>query len=221
MSARLALTAAIATLAVITPTPASPAAGLGPAVCAGVSGCTVVAHVDVNGDGYKDAVGVAESPAGDQVIVRVKTATDNIVHRRTPLQSPSDDPWMGAARLDDHKGKDLVVFQASYTGNHLYNALAWRNGHLHLLAAPDGDAWQTTGNSGAMRGYKRTSSMPVGTIKVRRATPTSDPNVYDGQVTKYEFADGTWMATSGSDRSISSRRAIRWIGFDVPGLKQQ
>src|SRR3954468_19074230 len=104
----LALT--LATFGVATPTAQ---AASGPGVCSGLNRCRVVAHVDVDGNGTKDAVALARrgknGGAKGFVRVRVKTSAQHVVAVRRELPYWYGPAWQGAALLDGRKGADLVI----------------------------------------------------------------------------------------------------------------
>src|SRR3990170_4348794 len=77
-------------------------------VCQVVDRCRVVAETDVDGDGVRDQVGfVAESER--RVVVHVKTATGQRLHRGLAvLWFPRGD-FYGAAPIDGRPGAELVV----------------------------------------------------------------------------------------------------------------
>lgn len=197
-----------------------------PGVCAGVSGCRVMAHADVNGDGVGDDIGMArrggDSAPKGAVIVRVKTGPGSIASTRVATQYWYGPLWQGVAVLDGKGGKEIVV---GYTmGAHFqsYRALTWRDGDLVTLSAPGRDKyWGIDGAVWISMGWQRLTSNPAGTIRKRVAVRTGDATTspFKGRVTTFKWRPGGWnVAATKTFNPLPDRTAYSWGGFHVPGL---
>ena len=198
----------------------------GTGVCAGLRGCRVVARADVNGDGRRDAVGLARRGGGlgatGAVILRVRTAPHHVVQVRRRLESWTGSPWAGVANLDGRRGKDLMVGRQMGAAARFYQSLTWRHGHLVLLDAPGPDRWWGTEQSATVRaGWLRRAADPAGSVRRRVATRegSSATSPYRGRVTTYKWTAGGWHRVHGRTvTSLTETRARHWGGFHVPGL---
>lgn len=220
--------AALLTASVVTAVggPLQASALSGPGVCAGVRGCQVRARADVNGDGTRDAIGVARRGANGvphgAVLVRVKTGPQRITSFRARTEYWYGPPWQGVAHLDPRRGKEIVVGFTTGAHAQFYRALTWRHGDLVTLDAPGPDRfWYIDGAVWVSAGWQRRTGDPVGTIRQRVATrignATTSP--FKGTVKKYRWTSGGWtrVATRTIQR-LPDETAYRWGGFHVPGL---
>ena len=201
---------------------ASRAADVG--VCSGVSGCTVVAKRDVNGDGRLDPIGLArrgaKGAANGAVLVRVKIAAGRIVSKRFDTSYYYGPLWAGAARLDGRTGADLVIGQSSGAHTIFYRAVTWRDGELVTLSAP-GTAtfWAVDAAYSVSIGWLQRSDDPAGRLTSRAAQRGS--NGWKGTVTTYQWVPGGWdRLSSRTVQPLAQRTAYSWAGFHVPGLKR-
>ena len=197
----------------------------GPGVCAGVRGCHVVARADVNGDGSRDAVGIARrggngSPHG-AVLVRVKTEASAILATRWPTSYWYGPVFQGATGLDGRSGEEIVIARTSGAHTSLYRVVAWRNGSLVTLDAPGrGRSWIVDSAYTISFGWQRRAGEPVGTIRRRVALRDADPDArFTGRVATYRWSAGRWdKVASKKIYPLSDRRAYSWGGFHIPGL---
>ena len=204
------------------------AAAAGVQVCAGLVGCRVVAHADVNGDGARDAIALARrgGALGSRgvVIVRVKTGRHRVGTVRRPLENWSGSPWQGAAVLDGRRGKDLVIGRVMGASAEFFQSLTWRHGHLVTLDAPGPDRWWGLGRSATVSGgWLRRAEDPAGTVRQRVATQqgTTAGGPFRGRVTTWRWTVAGWAkAAQKTVFPLSAARARRWSGFHVPGLSR-
>ncbi len=197
-----------------------------PGVCAGVSGCRVMANADVNGDGLRDVIGMARrggNAAGNgSVIVRVKTGPGKIVSKRSETEYWYGPLWQGVASLDGRNGKEIVLGHT--TGAHFqsYRALTWRHGELVTLSAPGRDTyWGIDGAVWISMGWQRLATDPMGTVRkrvaVRTGEATSSP--FKGKITTFRWRPGGWdVIGTRTIYPLRDRTAYSWGGFHVPGL---
>ncbi len=192
-------------------------------VCTGVPGCDVKAHVDIDGDGHKDAVGIASrgSASGRRVIIRVKTSATHIESVRRPTPYWFGSQWQGTAQLDGRLGREVVVGHMMGAHAQLYRSLTWRHGGLRHLDAPGRESsWMIDSAIWTSMGWKRGARSPAGFIKHRTAVRTGDTRShFKGTVLSYSWTQDGWKRVNARKfPSISDRRARRWGGFHVPGL---
>jgi len=198
--------------------------GAGSGVCSGVTRCHVRAHADVNGDGRVDSVGVASRGHGAnrEVIVRVRTAPDQISTARQKAPNWLGSLWHGVARLDGRRGVEIVVGETEGLHAHLYRAMTWRHGDLTTLRAPGHDRyWYTDGAYSIGAGWQVRAGTAPGTIRRRvaiRVSPTR-ARPFRGHVNTFHWDSGDWVRVSTKKvPEMRQRRAYSWGGFYVPGL---
>ena len=198
----------------------------GPGPCTGVRDCSVVATVDVNGDGAADSVGLARRGADGArngvVDLRVQTSTGKLAGMRLPTHSWSGNAWQGAARLDGHRGKDLVLGRSMHGRSTYFQALTWRAGKLVLLDAP-GPAryWQTSTGAKLKAGWLHRRVAPAGVIvkRVAERVRNAGQNPYRGSLSTYHWTRQGWVRGSTHVRaSMPLVQARRWSGWHVAGL---
>lgn len=208
------------------PRGSSVAAGSGPGICAGVSRCHVVAHVDVTGDGARDTVALA--PRGkllsphSAVLVRVRTASGRTVQVRRKVEFWSGGLWQGAAFLDRRPGRELVIGRVSGAHAQFFQVLTWRAGHLVLLEAPGPGRWW--GIDGAVwidAGWRHRVGDPHGVVQkrvaIRKNTATQGP--FRGRVATFRWARDGWQRIGVRIVfPMTDEQAARWGGWQVPGL---
>jgi hypothetical protein len=230
--------AALATLGLLAPTSwamtssASPVAARAvvqhaeQGVCAGVRGCHVVGHADVDGDGSPDPIGIADrgqdGAAVGGVIVRVKTGPGTVASVFRTTHGWYGPRWQGVANLDGRHGKEIVVGRVMGAHAQFYQVLTWRQGRLALLDAPGQRKWwYIDGAVGISVGWLRLPADEPGTITKRAAVRTGDAteSPFIGKVTTYRWARGGWrQITSKTINPLPDARAYRWGGFHIPGL---
>ncbi len=202
----------------------APADAAGTGVCHGVTGCRVVARVDVDGDGHRDSVGVARRGSAPHlsVLVRVRTGRHHVVSVRAPADFWLGSLWHGAAHLDGRPGAELVVGYTTGAHTSFYRALTWRAGRLVTLGAPGpGDFWVVDSAAFVSFGWQRLPRDPAGTIRrlsaQRVGTSLHDP--FRGRVVRYRWTPRGWRTEAARTVfPMSDRSAFAWGGFHVPGL---
>lgn len=203
---------------------AGPADAAAAHVCTGVSACRVVSHVDVNGDGVRDSVGLArrgaDGAASGSVIVRVQVAPRRVVQVTRRLEPFYGSPWQGAAFIDGRRGAELMIGHVAGAHTQFFQALTWRNGRLVNLRAPGGGPdWVVDGAWSVSLGWQRRSTDPVGTVLRREAYRNGSSKTFTGTVTTYRWSSGGWqrLRRSTNDR-IPQDAAHSWGGFLIRGL---
>lgn len=220
-SGAMAVAMAVATAVLVVPAEASAA---GPGVCKDISRCRVVVRVDVNGDGVRDAVGVAKrgrnaDPNG-AVIVRVKTGPHRIVSARRKLEPWFGSPWHGAAYLDGQRGAELVVGHLAGAHTENFWALTWRRGKLVTLRAPGNDPdWVVDGAYSVSLGWQRRTTDRVETVRRLEAYRNSNTSTFSAAFTTYRWRAGTWQRVSrATNNRLDEDVASTWGGFRIAGL---
>ena len=195
-----------------------------PRVCAGVAGCRVVSHADVDGDGRRDAVGVvrggADGASSGRVVVRVRTAT-RIVSTERRLSYWYGRPWRGAARLDGVPGAELVLGYTTGAHTVFEQVLTWRGGRLVGLRAPGGQgSWVIDGTVNFQLGWLRRAGQPVGVVtRLDARRNGGDGPTFTGTATRYLWSGGRWVEQARvTNRSLTERTAYGWGGWHVPPL---
>jgi hypothetical protein len=203
----------------------SPGSADDPGVCAGVSGCRVVASADVNGDGRADPIGLVRKGGGlgerGTLTVRVATSPGRVVSVRRPLENWTGTPWQGAATLDSRPGRDLMLGRQMGASAQFYQSLTWRRGALVALDAPGPDRWWGVGRSATViGGWLRRAGDPPGVVSARVATSAAGTRAtYRGRVTTYRWTPAGWhRAGMRTVYPLSMRQVRHWAGFHVPGL---
>jgi hypothetical protein len=202
-----------------------PAEAAGPSVCAGISKCRVVAHVDVDGNGTRDAVGLARlgknGGPNSSLVVRVKLGAHRTVKARRKLPYWSGPVFQGAAFLDGRKGRELVVGHSAGAHSLFFRALTWRNGRLVDLRAPGGGLdWYVDGAWSINAGFLHPAGTSPGTLLRRVADRwVDDDEEFEGTVDRYIWSAGRFKRVERRTYAyVSEETAYRWGGFLVPGL---
>lgn len=147
-SGALSATSTDSTAAHVDPVAADP--------CSGVDRCLEVAHVDVDGDGTLDRVGLSiyQAPPPPQVAFGEATITvlaavgPNV--QRLDVSSPgvlpmapdgTPQPYIGAYRISRKSGADLVLHTNLGQGNaERFAVIGWQSGRLTPVPRPPEDA---------------------------------------------------------------------------------
>lgn len=192
-------------------------------VCAGVARCHVVGRADVNGDGKRDVVGIANRGANGGAkrssVVRVQLASGRIVTARREAPYFYGPLWQGAAGLDGRRGSELVVGHTSGAHTQFFHVLTWRSGRLVTLRAPRGyDTWAVDGTATVALGWQRTKQDPRGLIRLRTASLDAGDR-WDATVTTYRWVDGRWRQRAKRTVADATTDTVSgWGGWRVPGL---
>jgi len=214
----LGLLAVLPVASLVTVAPAEAGGG----VCAGVARCHVVAHRDVNGNGERDAIGVARR--GEQgaqrghVVVRVLTDSGHRAAARRSIRFWSGPLYQGAADVDGRAGREVFVGYQQGAHTQFFRSLTWRDGDLRTLDAPGrGHTWIIDGAFNVAYGWLRKAD-DDGVIRRRIAVRSETGDRFRGRVTKFAWTADGWDRRGSWSRSISEDQAFRWGGFHVPGL---
>jgi hypothetical protein len=224
--ASVVLTASVAGGLVLGVPDTASAAKRNPGVCHGVRACHVVAHVDVNGDGAPDTVGIAKRQRNlaqrGTVIVRVKVAPRRILQVKRPLRYWSGSAWQGAASIDGRPGDELVVGHIAGAHTQFLKVLTWRGSHLVNERTPDGSPdWTIDGAYNVDIGWLHRADQPLGTITKLLNERNDDTSTFTGTTSTWAWTDGRWNLTSRhTDTAIPERTAYTWGGFQIPGLSR-
>ncbi len=205
--------------------PAVPAAAAGP--CAGVARCRVVAHVDVDGDGTRDAVGLARTggngdPKGT-VTLRVMLG-NRLVAATRPTEYWYGPLWQGAANVDGRRGKELFFGRTQGAHAQLFTALTLRSGRLVTLRAPGRGyqgLWIVDASVMYLTGWVRRTADPGGVVRFRHAERHQPPedSEFTGVVKTFRWTRDGWVRTAVKRYPHAGEdRVAGWGGFQVAGL---
>lgn len=201
-----------------------PAAVAAPGVCAGLTGCRVVARVDVDGDGNRDPVGVASRGAKGAekgaVIVRVMTSPGKITSVTRATEFWYGPPYQGAAAVDGRPGSEIFVGRLVGAHTETFRALTWRAGGLVDLDAPGrGHFWMVEGAYSVVYGWWKVSSDPDGIVYRRVASRVRNSDTFRGRITKYRSTGDAWTRVWSHRLSVREKVAGGWAGFRIRGLQ--
>lgn len=208
-------------------------------VCGGVTGCSVVARTDVDGDGRADEIGIVprgldrvEKPG--TVTVRVQTATKRLVSTTSRdvwwYGNPSE-VWAGSAEIDSARGAELVVGQAMGAHTLQYRVLTFSEGRLTTLSSPrapkktdqsrDTETWTVDGSYSFQAGIKRAVSGGRVYVTVKSAERNDSGSGHTGWTVKYLRTDNTWKAISTKRVRYDTDRAAATVGgWHVRGVRR-
>lgn len=219
--ASLSLAAALAAGGVAaTASPA--AASTHPGPCAGVSGCTIESHADVDGDGRADQV--AWHPIGDHVAeVRVETATGHLLTTRVNVHLWwGGGAWGGTARIDGRPGAEILVGSIQGAHTPMYTMLTYRSGALDVEPSPSAlsHKWQVDAAYADSMGWWR-HTLADGRVAMtqRIAYRDGQSQRFTGHNVTYAWDGNGWTRVSRVATSYPTAKAAGKIaGFHVSGL---
>ena len=207
--------------------PASSAHAAGP--CAGVDRCHVVAHVDVDGDGSPDAVGLArrgtDGAAKGSVTLRVDLG-DRVVSVTRPTEYWYGPLWQGAADVDGRRGKELFVGRTQGAHAQLFQTVTFRAGRLVPLRAPGRGyqgLWYVDSSVMYVGGWIRTAADPAGVVRSRTAyrNDAPDDRTFSGVVKTFRWTRDGWVRTAIRRLPHASEDQVSaWGGFRIRGLQR-
>ena len=197
--------------------------------CAGVAHCHVVAHVDVNGNGTTNAIGIVRSGADGaqegRVTLRVQVGNRVVTaSRRTTYWYGA--LWQGAANVDGRPGKELFVGRVAGAHTLFFSAFTYRDGRLVELAAPGRTyqhLWVVDGSVMYHIGWVRRTEDPPGLIRYREAIRNDPPNddTFNGVVKTFRWTRDGWVRTAIARYPRAGEdRVSGWTGFHVKGLQR-
>jgi hypothetical protein len=207
--------------------PAAPALAAGP--CAGVDRCHVVAHVDVDGNGTRDAVGLArtgkDGAAKGTATLRVQLG-NRVVSTTKPTEYWYGALWNGAANVDGRRGKELFFGRTQGAHARLFQALTYRDGRLVALRAPGRGyqgLWIVDSSAMYVSGWLQRSTDPAGVVRFRHAERNhgTEDSDFTGVVKTFRWTADGWVRTAVKRYPHASQeRAFSWGGFRVAGLQR-
>ena len=205
--------------------PAVPAAAAGP--CTGIARCHVVAHVDVDGNGTRDAVGLArtgaDGAAQGTVTLRVQLGS-RVVSATRPTEYWYGPLWQGAANVDGRRGKELFFGRTQGAHAQLFASLTYRAGELVTLRAPGRGyqgLWIIDSSVRYVSGWVRRAADPGGVVRFRHAerNGSTEQGDFTGVVKTFRWTPDGWVRTAyRRDPHLSQDRAYDWGGFRIDGL---
>lgn len=202
-------------------------------VCTGVSGCRMVATVDVDGDGQQDQIGLIDRSLADggSITVRVRTATRHILQTTGHDVHWFGQPFLGAVPLDGAAGAEIVVGAMMGANYEEFRVVTYRDGRLVTLKAPPAE-WTRAGlaastprwgidgsysfNSGV---YRHLSADGVVSLTRKTADRNSSGRGFHGHTATYRWAAGRWSIASSLTTHYATDRSVRHLGgWHVVGL---
>ncbi len=202
-------------------------------VCTGVTGCSVVANVDVDGDGRADQIGIRSSGLSDNgsITVRVRTATQHTLqttNRHVYWFSP---PFLGATPIDGRAGAEIVVGATMGANYQEFRVITYRAGRLVTLKAPPTvwtragmtkatSRWGIDGSYSFNRGvFRHVSARHVVTVTMKTADRNVSGRGFTGHTNSYRWHAGHWQKVSAEKVHYSADRAVAGLGgWHVKGL---
>lgn len=212
--------------------PVAASGATGGNVCTGVRGCTVVAEVDVDGDGRADQVGVSSSrPAdGGTITVRVRTASQHT------LQTVGRDvywfsrPFLGATPIDGRAGAEIVVGSTMGANYEQFRVITYRKGKLVTLKAPptvgsksgmqtSTARWGIDGAYSFNAGVYRHVSDGHVTVTIKTAIRNDSGRGFTGHTSSYRWHGGHWKQSSSTKVRYTTDASVTGLGgWHVSGL---
>ena len=192
--------------------------------CRGVSGCRVVADVDINGNGTPNKVGIVrrgDTQEGSWTVrvsvgSRVVTATRRTTGWGGPL-------WQGAANVDGRPGRELFIGRVAGAHTQFFSALTYRNGQLVERRAPGSQngLWCIDGAWWIEYGWWRRSDDPPGLVRLKDATRNGDTDTFDARIRTFRWTSDGWVRTSYKRYPRASQDFVSgWGGFHIRGLQR-
>jgi hypothetical protein len=212
---------------------ATPAAAPG-TVCTGVTGCTIVARVDVDGDGQVDQIGVVGSKLADggTLAVRVLTATHHLLQTTGRHVFWFGKPFFGAVPFDGHPGAEIFVGSTMGANNEQFRVITYRDGQLVTEKAPP-MVWTRAGMDEATARWnidgsysfnigvtRRVSSSGGVELTMSSAERNSSGSGHTGHVNVYRWQSGQWVNVSADEVHYRTDKAVSQLGgWHVTGLR--
>ena len=202
-------------------------------VCTGVRGCTVVATVDVDGDGRGDQVGVSSrQPAdGGTITVRVRTATKQTLQTTGRNVYWFGKPFLGAVPVDGRAGAEIVVGATMGANYEQFRVVTYRQGKLVTLKAPptvwtkagmakSTSRWAIDGSYSFNTGvYRHVSDAHVVSVTMKTAVRNESGRGFTGHTNVYRWQAGHWQKVSAKKVTYATDRSVFGLGgWHVKGL---
>lgn len=206
--------------------------------CSGVSRCAVVDHVDVDGDGTADSIGVVATSVdtskggrGGTVQVRVRTAAHGLLTKTTRgVQWFGGEPvFLGAASLDGKRGAEVVVGQTMGAHFQHFRVLTYRSGALVWLSSPkapaktrsldtDTSVWAVDGSYSFNTGIARRRSPQGVFVTVTALERKASGHGHRGWKSTYRWSSTGWVLMSSTVVERGTKAAYSTAGWHVAGL---
>ena len=205
--------------------------------CSGVKApCTIVAQVDVTGDGKPDSVGIVTQKSSygqtTRYQVRVRTADGKLLRKTDKHASWEGKLFYGAAAIDGTPGKDLVVGHVAGAHTAFYHVLSYHDGKFVLRKAPKLPAavgkdintnvrsWVVDSAASSFAGIRRTVSQHQ--VSLSEDFGSRDPNApqYTGWHLVYRWSGDHWAPVSHHQKKWTDKQASTKWGWHVKGLKR-
>ncbi|HEY9292787.1 MAG TPA: hypothetical protein VIP98_16015 [Microlunatus sp.] len=226
----LAAASAALTVSAVSAGGASAAPAAASSACGKISRCKDVKHVDVDGDHRKDAVAIVPKSfrhgTPGAVTIRVQLAKGKLVKTTVKnLSGPGGDYlFRGAARLDGHRGAELIIPHIVGAHGVSYRVLTYRHGDLETLRAPKANAnpstkdWFTDSALMSEEGIFRIKHQGgPAKIKIKMAAYSAHTKRMQGKVVSYRWKNGGWQHLSTVKRSWSQEHSA-FGGWHLKGL---
>lgn len=229
---RLLLSVVVSLVSLVMTAPSAPAAAANHGACVDLTRCRVVDRVDVNGDRVRDEVGVAEvGPTGStatqqrRALVSVRLGDSGRLVRVRISSARSTGPlYLGAVRLDNRRGRELVIRGERQAFTAEYRVLTWRSRSLALLRAPGLVAWSVAGDQApalAYTGWQRGAADRAGVVRLRMASSADQGATYSGEACTYRYRRGQWDEVAHMAYPVLTPAEARaFAGWVMPGVRR-
>jgi hypothetical protein len=197
--------------------------------CTGVSGCRIVASIDIDGDGRADQVGViGKALSGDNgtITVRVRRAvTGRTIQTTSRRIYWAHNAFVGAAPVDGVKGAEILVGDLSGAHYQQFRMITYRGGRLVTANPPPragmlsrASRWGADISYSSNIGLYRTVSRGKVTMTVRTARRNDSGYGHHGQIAVYTWRSSRWVTVSRKAVSYDTDRAAFIGGLWIEGL---
>lgn len=200
-----------------------------PNACEGVSGCEIISHADIDGDGRGDSTGISARDLADGMErATVRTVTANGERLMTSTDSErrmgGESRHRGTARIDGVPGYELVIIDELGAHTAYNRVITYRDGKLTTLRDPYHQwRWVTDGSSWSSYGYRRVDESRLGVqMYVSRATDNDFDHRFDQTLLRSRWAGDHWAKVKTFEREVGVQTVNTYGGWHVhwmsPGI---
>lgn len=184
--------------------------GFSGAAAVAAPAATVVARVDVDGDGRRDVVTTASATFRGEPATTLAVRTASGRKAAVTIPTPwlyGQSAWLGATDLDGARGAELVLRTGQGAHTQFNAVYAWRGGSLAAQADPSSGSteWWTDGAMSISKGYTATRYRGAKALVVREYVTdlTASTPRATGTISTYVWREAGWAPVSTVRRSVS------------------